>query len=59
MPENWLMKQLFDEPNMVYEVGFIREKGKAIARAMQQSPKTGSCGVWTLTSHLTCGFLVL
>jgi hypothetical protein len=26
----------------VYEVGFIREKGKATAREMQQSPEAGS-----------------
>jgi hypothetical protein len=31
-PENWLMRQLNDEPTPVYKVGFIREKGKAIAR---------------------------
>jgi hypothetical protein len=28
-PENWLVRQLIDEPKLVYEVGFIREKGKA------------------------------
>jgi hypothetical protein len=31
-PENWFMRQLNDEPNLVYKVGFIREKGKATAR---------------------------
>jgi hypothetical protein len=31
-PENWLMRQLNDEPKLVYKVGFIREKGKATAR---------------------------
>jgi hypothetical protein len=31
-----------DEPKPVYKVGFIREKGKAIAREVQQSPETGS-----------------
>jgi hypothetical protein len=41
-PENWLMRQLNDEPKPVYKVGFIREKGKAIAREVQQSPETGS-----------------
>jgi hypothetical protein len=25
-PENWLVKQLTDEPKLAYEVGFIREK---------------------------------
>jgi hypothetical protein len=30
--ENWLVRQLNDEPNPVYKVGFIREKGKATAR---------------------------
>jgi hypothetical protein len=33
-PENWLMKQLIDEPKLVYEVGFIRKKGKATAKAV-------------------------
>jgi hypothetical protein len=32
-PENWLVRQLIDEPKPVYKVGFIREKGKATARA--------------------------
>jgi hypothetical protein len=31
-PENWLVRQLNDEPKLVYKVGFIREKGKATAR---------------------------
>jgi hypothetical protein len=31
-PENWLMRQLNDEPKPVYKVGFIREKEKATAR---------------------------
>jgi hypothetical protein len=31
-PENWLVRQLNDEPKPVYEVGVIREKGKALAR---------------------------
>jgi hypothetical protein len=30
-PENWLVRQLNDEPKPVYKVGFIREKGKATA----------------------------
>jgi hypothetical protein len=41
-PENWLLRQLIDEPKSVYNVGFIREKGKATAGAVQQSPETGS-----------------
>jgi hypothetical protein len=41
-PGNWLVKQLNDEPKLVYKVGFIREKGQAIAREAQQSPETGS-----------------
>jgi hypothetical protein len=41
-PENWLMRQLIDELKLVYEVGFIKEKGKATARAGQWSPETGS-----------------
>jgi hypothetical protein len=40
--ENWLVRQLIDEPKPVYEVGFIRERRKATARAVQQSPETGS-----------------
>jgi hypothetical protein len=28
-PENWLVRQLNDESKVVYEVGFISEKGKA------------------------------
>jgi hypothetical protein len=35
-PENWLMRQLNDEPKPVYKVGFIREKGKAKAREVQR-----------------------
>jgi hypothetical protein len=31
-PGNWLMRQLNDEPKLVYKVGFIREKGKTTAR---------------------------
>jgi hypothetical protein len=37
-----VVRQLIDEPKLVYEVGFIREKGKAIVRAVQQSPEIGS-----------------
>jgi hypothetical protein len=40
-PENWLMRQLNDEPKLVYKVGFIREEGKATAREVQQSPEAG------------------
>jgi hypothetical protein len=36
-PEDWLVRQLNDDPKPVYQVGFIREKGKATAREMQQS----------------------
>jgi hypothetical protein len=35
MPENWLMRQLTDEPKPVYKVGFIREKGKATTTEVQ------------------------
>jgi hypothetical protein len=38
-PENWLMRQLNDEPKLVYKVGFIREKGKATAKVLQRSPE--------------------
>jgi hypothetical protein len=34
-PENWLMRQ-YMKPKPVYEVGFIREKGKATARAFSR-----------------------
>jgi hypothetical protein len=33
--------QDLSEPNPVYKVGFIREKGKATAREVQRSPETG------------------
>jgi hypothetical protein len=35
------MRQLNDEPKLVYKVGFIREKGKATAKVLQQSPEAG------------------
>jgi hypothetical protein len=41
-PENWLVRQLNDEPKPVYKVGFIREKGKATAREAQRSLEAGS-----------------
>jgi hypothetical protein len=41
-PGSWLMRQLNDEPKQVYKVGFIREKGKARARALQWSPEAGN-----------------
>jgi hypothetical protein len=40
-PENWLVRQLNDEPKLGYKVGFIREKGNAIVRELQQSPEAG------------------
>jgi hypothetical protein len=39
---NWFVKQLINEPKPIYEIGFIREKGKATARAVQQSLETSS-----------------
>jgi hypothetical protein len=36
-PENWLVRQLNDEAKPVYKLGFIREKGKATVRELQQS----------------------
>jgi hypothetical protein len=39
-PENWLVMQLNDESKPVYKVGFIREKGKATVRDLQQSPES-------------------
>jgi hypothetical protein len=33
---------MIDEPKPVYEVVFIREKGKATARTVQWSPETCS-----------------
>jgi hypothetical protein len=41
-PENWLVRQLNDGPKPVYKVGFIREKGKAIAREAQWRPEADS-----------------
>jgi hypothetical protein len=41
-PENWLVRQLNDEPKLVYKVGFIREKGKATAREVQWSLETSN-----------------
>jgi hypothetical protein len=41
-PENWLVRQLSDKPKPVYKVGFIREKGKATAGAVQQSLEAGN-----------------
>jgi hypothetical protein len=35
------MRQLNDEPKLVYKVGFIREKGKARVSELQQSPEAG------------------
>jgi hypothetical protein len=32
------VRQLNHEPKLVYKVGFIREKGKATAKVLQQSP---------------------
>jgi hypothetical protein len=41
-PENWLMRQLNDEPKPVYKVGFIREKGKATVRELQRSSEAAA-----------------
>jgi hypothetical protein len=41
-PESWLVRQLNGESKPVYKVGFIREKGKAIAREAEQSPEASS-----------------
>jgi hypothetical protein len=41
-PENWIVRQLIDEPKLVYEVGFIREKGKATTRKVMWSMETSS-----------------
>jgi hypothetical protein len=41
-PENWLVRQLNEDPNLVYKVRFIREKGKATAREVQWSSETSS-----------------
>jgi hypothetical protein len=38
-PESWLVRQVNDEPMLVYKVGFIREKGKATAKVLQWSPE--------------------
>jgi hypothetical protein len=44
-PENWLVRQLNDEPKPVYKVQFIREKGKATVRELQ----------WWLTAQVKAG----
>jgi hypothetical protein len=36
------MRQLNEEPKLVYKIGFIREKGKVTAREVQQSPEVGN-----------------
>jgi hypothetical protein len=36
------VRQLNDESKLVYKVGFIREKGKATAREVQQSLEASS-----------------
>jgi hypothetical protein len=36
-PENWLMRQLNDDPKLVSKVGFIREKIKATVGEVQWS----------------------
>jgi hypothetical protein len=41
-PGNWLVRQLNDEPKLVYKVGYIQEKGKATTREVQWSPEAGS-----------------
>jgi hypothetical protein len=40
-PENWLVRQLNNEPKTVNKVGFTREKGKATGRELQWSPEAG------------------
>jgi hypothetical protein len=37
------VRQLIDEPKLVYEVRFIREKGKAMARACSRAQKPVAC----------------
>jgi hypothetical protein len=41
-PENWLVRQLNDEPKPVYKIVIISEKGKAIARVLQRSLEAGN-----------------
>jgi hypothetical protein len=36
------MRQLNDEPKLVYKVEFIREKGKATAREVQLGPEASN-----------------
>jgi hypothetical protein len=58
-PENWLVKQLIDEPKPVYKVGFIREKGKATARACSRAWKpVARCSGegWVFYRHFNCRF---
>jgi hypothetical protein len=39
--ENWLVRQLNDEPKPGYKVGFIREKEKATSRELQWGLEAG------------------
>jgi hypothetical protein len=58
-PENWLEMQLIDEPKLVYKVGFIREKGKATARACSRAQKpVAHCSGedWGFYGHFNSGF---
>jgi hypothetical protein len=41
-PENWLARQLNDEPKPVYKIRFVREKGKATAKVLQRSLEAGN-----------------
>jgi hypothetical protein len=36
------VRQLNDEPKPVYKIRFVREKGKATAKVLQQSQEAGN-----------------
>jgi hypothetical protein len=45
------MRQLYDEPKLVYEVGFSREKGKATAKVLTAAEP----GSWWLAAQVKPG----
>jgi hypothetical protein len=57
-PENWLVRQLNDEPKLVYKVRFIREKGQATVKVLQWSLEAGNpCSAkgWGFYGHFNSG----
>jgi hypothetical protein len=42
-PENWLIRQLNDEPKLIYKVGFIRDNKKAKLEKSSGAQKPVAC----------------